>query len=169
MNYLEKKQEKEQIKLKKLKKVLKNSKLIENIINLIVSKSSEDIKIEHYKKEIKQDRNKFEEKLLYQNPVFNFLFINENLEEEIVVSFELTYQRNSKEINYKFYRNEKEENLSLYSATRIYRKRMKFFIYIMDTIEEILFSENKKVKKYMEAFYQEVKSNKILFVINLFI
>ncbi len=166
MNYLEKKQEKEQIKLKKLKKVLKNSKLIENIINLIVSKSSEDIKIEHYKKEIKQDRNKFEEKLLYQNPVFNFLFINENLEEEIVVSFELTYQRNSKEINYKFYRNEKEENLSLYSATRIYRKRMKFFIYIMDTIEEILFSENKKVKKYVDAFYQERKVNGFLFALN---
>ena len=39
----------------------------------------------------------------------------------------------------------------------------------MEVVEEIIFGENKKVKKYMEAFYQEVKSNKILFVINTLI
>lgn len=166
MNYLYKKRDKEIIKLEESRKILKNKELIENIINLIISKSNENIKIEHYKKEIKQDKNKFEEKLLYQNSFFNFLFINKNLEEEIVVSFELDYQRNSREINYKFYRNEKEENLSLYSATRIYRKRMEFFIYIMDTIEEIIFSENKKVKKYVDAFYKERKVKGFLFALN---
>jgi len=166
MNYLEKKREKEIIKVKESRRILKNQELIENIINLIISKSNEDIKIEHYNKKIKQDENKFEEKLLDENSFFNFLFINKKIKEEIVVSFELTYQRISKEINYKFYRNEKEEKLDLYSATRIYRKRMEFFIYIMDTVEEVIFSENKKVKKYVDAFYQEWKSSAFLFTLN---
>ena len=69
MNYLKKKKEKEIIKLEESKNILKNQELIENIINLIISKSNEDIKIEHYNKKIKQERNVSSE-LLNEKIVF---------------------------------------------------------------------------------------------------
>ena len=169
MNYLKKKKEKEIIKLEESKNILKNQELIENIINLIISKSNEDIKIEHYNKKIKQERNVSSELLNEKNSLFNFLFINKNLKEEMVVSFSLPFEKDSKEIDYKFYKKRNGDKFFENSITKINKTRMKFFNYIMEVVEEITFGENKKVKKYMEAFYQEVKSNKILFVINTLI
>lgn len=166
MNYLEKKKEKEIIKVKESRRILKNQELIENIINLIISKSNEDIKIEHYNKEIKQERNISSEILIKKNSLFNFLFINKNLKEEIVVSFSLTFEKGSKEIDYKFYKKRNKDEFSENAITKINRTRMKFFNYIMDVIEEVIFGENKKVKKYVEAFYQEIKSSNLLFLIN---
>lgn len=166
MNYLEKKKEKEIIKVKESRRILKNQELIENIINLIISKSNEDIKIEHYNKEIKQEKNISSELLIQKNSLFNFLFINKNLKEEMVVSFSLTFEKGSKEIDYKFYKKRDKDKFSENTITKINRTRMKFFNYIMDVIEEVIFSENKKIKKYVKAFYQEIKSSSFLFEIN---
>lgn len=155
MNYLEKKKEKEVIKVEESRRILKNQELIDNIINLILSKSNNDIKIEHYNKEIK-----------HQDTFLKFLFINKKLKKDIIVIASLSFEKDSKEINYKFYEKRNKEEFSDNSLITINRKIMKFFNYIMDVIEEVIFGENKKIKKYVEAFYQGIKSSNLLFLIN---
>ena len=164
MNYLYKKREKKIIKLEESKKVLKSQELIENIINLIISKSNDDIKIEHYKKKIEQRRG--EESLIQSNLLFSFSFENKQLKEKIIVIFKLTNGTSSKKIYYKFYKDRSKEELPLYSVNILDRGMVKFLTYIMDTIEGVFFGEDEKVKKYVETFYQEIENNRFLFVIN---